>query len=832
MFKHYLTTALRHFRQNKLTTSINVVCLTIGLVCFLAIYATITYMSRADQHFANADRVYMITTKVNSVAFNPIGPWPTAKYLKADIPEIKTVARASIDLGLFNEIPVATDALKTFVKAQYADPEFLHVFSLPFEAGDAREALRTPFSAVISHDTALRMFGSAQGSIDQRLRLQNGNEIVVRGVLGTIRQPSHIKTSDSASFGSVNFDVLLSMDVLEHNTLNDPVRAALLTNWNVPYFLTYVELPEDGSLTVTDLRRRLKSFGKSHADTRSDQYQFDVTSVSSYKLTMFSGYAGSEKTGISITLMFYFLGALVLLISCLNYANLATAQATTRAKEIGMRRVVGASRRQIIAQFIFEAALLSSAAFVCALTLTALVIATLGIPGMADVIRSVVTHYGFWLTVSGLLASVTAAAGAYPAFVLSDVRPIQAVRAGKVRSGGRIVPRLLVGFQFLGASFLLISMLVMTRQNATLKQSVLSTSTSAMVVSSNTVHDAKIDYEVFRTELLRQPHIQAVTAVQFSPWALPAMPATVAHSQDPAETKLPTTQTIVNHDFFGTMSINLLAGREFERGRAEDEIKYPLTAASGSPRSVIIDRAFAEQNGWRNPFDALGKPVYATQYGSANSAPAQFTVIGVVENRSMGIVSPIGATSNMYLLSRTAAMFPVVRIATADGAVALKEIDSVWSKLAPSVALKMQFAEEQLNASYQTMNDVANVFVAIATLALFISILGLIGMSIQIIGRRLHEIGVRKTLGASVQSIVHLLLVDFSKPVIVANLLAWPLAYMAMRLYLSMFVNQAGLSVTPFAASLVFTALIAWIAVAAQATRAARMNPAMVLRHE
>jgi putative ABC transport system permease protein len=832
MFKHYLTTALRHFKQHKVTTGINVACLTIGLVCFLAIYATITYMNNADRHFANADRVYLITTKVNDVSANPIGPWPTAKYLRTDVPEIETIARATIDVGLYNEIPIAAGDRKAFITTAYADPEFLDVFALPFEAGDARDALRVPNSVVLAKETAIRLFGSPSAALAQRLRLQNGSEVTVRGVLGTIRQPSHIKTGTSPSFSSVRFEALLSMDVLERSAKDDPTRSQLLSQWSVPYFLTYVVLPEDGSFTVSDLRRRLKSFGVIHANSGNDVYQFDVTSLSSYKLSMFDGWGGSDKTGLSVTFVFYCLGALVLALSCLNYANLATAQAATRAKEIGLRKVVGASRRQIIAQFIFEATLLSSTALLCAFLITALAIIALAVPGMDDVVRSTITTLDFWRVILTLLVSVTAAAGFYPAFILSHVRPVHAIRAGKVRSGGRFLPRLLVGLQFLGASFLLISMLVMVNQNATIKQSVLSGRANAMVIFSNSIRDSKVDFDVLRTELLRQPHVQAVTASQFSPWSIIAMPSSVSRTQESISTKVPMTQSIVQHDFFSTMNISVLAGRDFARQRAEDEVAIPLTTATASGKSAIIDQALAVQNGWAEPSLALGKTLYVTQYGATNSPPVPVTVVGVVKNHPIGIMSPIGATGNLYLSSPTAATFPIIRISTADGAAALKEIESVWNKLAPTVALKMQFADEQLNTAYETMNTVATVFLAVATLALVISVLGLIGMSIQIISRRLHEIGVRKTLGASVRSIVQLLLTDFSKPVIVANLLAWPLAFVMMRFYLSMFVQRTGLSPTPFLASFGLTILIAWLAVAAQATRAARMNPATVLRYE
>ena len=167
MFKHYLTTALRHFRQHKVTTSINVVCLTIGLVCFLTCYAMVTYFSSGDKHFPNADRTYMIRWQVNSAPSAGMSPWLTAKYLKTDIPEIQTVARATIDSGVarFSEASVTTGDRKGIVRIAYADPEFLDVFALPFLAGDSKNALRSPRSAIISKDTAVRLFGSVPESM-------------------------------------------------------------------------------------------------------------------------------------------------------------------------------------------------------------------------------------------------------------------------------------------------------------------------------------------------------------------------------------------------------------------------------------------------------------------------------------------------------------------------------------------------------------------------------------------------------------------------------------------------------------------------------------------
>jgi putative ABC transport system permease protein len=838
MYKHYLTTALRHFRQHKLTTAINVVCLTIGLVCFLASYAMVAYFSSGDRHYPNADRTYIIRWKLNAAPSAPMSPWLTAKYLKTDFPEIQTIARATIDSGIasLSEASVAAGDRKGFVQVAYADPEFLEIFALPFLAGDSKNALRLPRSAVISKDTAIRLFGSVPKSLGSSLRLQDGSEITVRGVVDALKQPSHISTSSDSSVGLMHFDVLVSMDVFE----TIPAFQPMLNNWKAALFLTYVLLPQDGSFTALDLRNRLQGFGAKYAESNNDKYQFGAAAVSDYWISnvgAFSNISGNgNNTGVLGRLVFYFLGTIVLLISCLNYANLATAQGITRAKEIGMRRVVGASRGQIIVQFMIEAVLLTIAALIAALFLITVAVVSMCSPGVAAVVGSTLASFSFWLTLATVLLAVTIAAGAYPAFVLSSVRPLQAVRAGKTRSGGRFVPRLLVGMQFGSASFLLIAMIVMYAQSRQLKQAAFTNSSTALISISNNVGAAGVDFELLRSELQRLPQVQAVTASEVLPWVIFGKQESVTRSRDSSAQKVPILSNRVHHDFFSTLGIRLLAGRVFDREHASDDASLNTsirTAQSvATATNVVIDRAFAEQQGWLQPTEALGKTFYAFDPDSPNSPPLPRTVIGVVETRALTIISPLGATATMYMLKPATANSPIIRISTTNVAATLKEIETVWNRLAPSVALKMRFADELLNDNSRMMSLAGAAIGGIATLALLISILGLIGMSMHVIGRRQHEIGVRKTLGASVRSIVQLLLTDFSKPVIVANIIAWPLAFITMQLYVSLFTQRTSLSIVPFISSLVMTVLIAWLAVAAQATRAARMNPATVLRTE
>ncbi|HTE39452.1 MAG TPA: FtsX-like permease family protein, partial [Steroidobacteraceae bacterium] len=502
------------------------------------------------------------------------------------------------------------------------------------------------------------------------------------------------------------------------------------------------------------------------------------------------------------------------------------AQGATRANEIGMRRIVGARRWQIISQFLSEAALLAAVSLLCSIAITMAALALIGSSAVTSVIVATLGTFKFWSVLVALLLGVTVAAGLYPAFVLSNVRPIQAVRAGKSRSGGKFVSRLLVAMQFTGASFLIITMLVMFTQNRELRSAATTGTSTTLVSLANDVRAAGVNFDVLKDELLRQPHIEAVSASIISPWVLIGGQGSVASTPDAVATRTPVMMNRVHYDFFSTLGIGLLAGRSFSKDRAGD-------AKPGSgPPPIIVDRAFAEQRGWIPLASAVGNTVHVVNEELPNAPSAPSTVIGVVETRATSIVSPTGARSSVYRLVPEYATLPIIRIPGNDIPAALREIEAVWTRLAPSVAIKIEFADQIIASNHQIFNVVTLVFCAVAALALTISLLGLIGMSIDVIGRRRHEIGVRKSLGASVQSIVRLLLTDFSKPVVIANFLAWPLAFVAMQVYLSIFAQRTTLSAEPFIVSLTLIVVVAWAAVAAQATRAARLNPATVLRYE
>jgi putative ABC transport system permease protein len=822
MLKHYTETALRHFARHKTTTLINVVGLFLGMVCFLGAHSAAQFLSNSDSYFANGDRIFVLKQKYippgsnMTIPASPMTVFPAGKYLVTDIPELEAVAR----LTLSTDMAVSAGANKIFGKLSHADPTFFDIFSWPFIHGSADSALQQPASIVLSESAARRLFGDPSTALGEEVLLYGRTPLTVTGVYGPRPGLSHIGESQRV----VNFDMLASMDVMDNSSFGQ--RA--MTNWNSPAALTYMLLPKDGSYTTEQLQQRLQSFDERHVPKYEWQSEFSAVPLRSVLVASLDAMIGTDKSGVSIVELLYALGIAVLFVSALNYANLATAQASARAKEIGLRRVVGARRGELAMQYIGEATLLTGIAALLALATTCAI--TMLIQGPASqwsfALELILSQTPLLLAT---IAVVGLAAGAYPSFILSRISVAEALRSGKVRSGPRFVPSLLVGAQFAATSFLIIAILVMSGQHRNMEREMLSGIGDPVIAIANDLRSSNLQFETLRTELLRQPHIKAVTAANQPPWTMAGGLMPISASPEATATRATILNNHVHRDFLSTLNIKIVAGRDFDPALATDIAKVEnLRFADGT--AVIIDQALAASYGW-SAEQALGKEIFPWMPSATYTRAPSLRVIGVVEVKPTRVLG-MGATASMYMLRPEIASRPIIRLDGLHLKEALNEVDSVWEQLAPNVALKRQYADELIEASLSIFAMVTAIFQSVAILALIIAVLGLVGMSLHVIGRRTHEIGVRKSLGASVRQVLTLLLKDFSRPVLIANLVAWPFAFAAMTIYVSIFTSQSSLSPIPFVLSLGLTLLVACIAVVLQATRAARLNPATVLRYE
>jgi putative ABC transport system permease protein len=880
MLAHYVAVALRNIRGTPLAAAVNVLTLAVGLVCFVTAYAFVTFRATSEQHFRNAADIHVLTVTIrnretdfglDNVTYTP---GVAAEFLKTDYPAISKIARAIV-LDRQTMVAYGGSAVRMFGVA--VDPEFLEIFDLPFVAGDAQSALASPGSAVITRDYATRLFGS-EDPIGKSILIGNSIEGTVTGVIEAIPEPSHFGRSAAAL---LPFDLLTSrdvFDVLRANPAALPMPPAD-AGWFQVNSVTYLYLPPAAGLSAEALAAQLGDFVERRvpAERRQNQdYSFGVVPVGK----MLTGTGDFFGTGLSFSAVLLLLAGLVLGVACVNYANLATARAARRVREIGVRKTLGASPAQVAVQSLFEAAALTVTALIVALAVFALaqplVKSLLG----ADFGTSFFSRLEAWPSLGVLVLAVTLAAGAYPAFVLSRVRPASAIATAQARLGSALFSTLLVGAQFAVASFLLIAVTVISLQNSDMRRTALSAIEDPLVVIENPTRMTKIAAATLRERLEAVPQVRGVTEIMASPWES-LMMTRVMSSPDPMSPQRTAVTRQVGFDFFEVFGVPLLAGRVFDREHAEDAPAQPQagpqlqvggvglasgpggsapavggasggppggpsstpgpssasspaqTPATQSPQNVVVDRDFVAALGLGTPEEAVDKLVYRpTPPIPGAQSPPPMRIVGVVESRSFSFFKTPSDTAGAIYSMQAGLGFTVARVSAADLDGALAGVDAAWKELAPDVAISRRFLDDIFERAYANYVRINQLFGVLAVMAFAICIAGLFGMATFVAGRRRREIGVRKTLGGTTTQMVALLVGSFSRPVLISNLIAWPAGYFAARAYLNQFSQSIELTPWPFVLSVAMTLAIAWFAVVGQTLRAARTTPAEALRYE
>jgi putative ABC transport system permease protein len=825
MLGHYLLVVLRNVRRAPAATFTKLLVLSLGLTCFLLAYSVVSYWDHAEQGITRMAGTYVLTTEsklrggIDSGAFPRIAGNDVEK-LKLAFSEFETVARAR-EAG---ENPVVAGNREARLYTAYADPDFLEIFDLPFIAGEPENALTAPQSAIITRQAATRLFGTTD-VLGKTFRYNGVVDLTVTGVIDSIPEPSHMGRS-AASL--LRFDVLASWDV------GDYVFKTLTgSSINGNFCLAYVVLPKEGAITPESLTPRLAAFAENRIPpTQRDRVDFIIGMMpigqlmaSRLNTVLFNG----TELGISISALLMALGTLVLLVACINYANLVTAHATRRAKEVGLRKVVGASRRQIMTQYLIEAGLLSTVSLALAVAMAVLAAPVIHAAIDINVSQFLLSSTDFWLFSLASVALTTCLAGAYPAFILSQARPLAALQANEPGGRRRILPAILVGIQFATTSFLLIGFIVMYEQSQDLRRTGLGTNANPLIVVSNTPALTGVNSKEFEDRLQRLPMVKAVAGMREAPWTGPgqngsAPTMTLQVKRGEPSSILTTVFNGVDYDFFSTMNIPLAAGRLFDPDRQDNTFG---NRNSDTPGAIVVDEAFAHEAGFSSARAAVGQLIYRPVGSSVQS----LRIIGVVKNRPLYFAGDWKSNANIYYLSGQLDHV-VIRLDGSNIPAALTAVHQVWSTLAPGHVFQYDFEDQLFAEGYSLFGRLAQVLGVLALLATLIAAIGLIGMAGHMTGRRLHEIGVRKTLGANTGRIVAMLLKDFARPVVVANLVAWPFAYIAAKAYLGVFLHRIALTPWPFALSLAVTLLIAWICVGFQSWRAARVKPAKVLRYE
>ncbi|HZF27943.1 MAG TPA: ABC transporter permease [Gammaproteobacteria bacterium] len=812
MLKNYVLVAFQHLVKQKLYTLINVVGLSVGLACFVLISLFVRHELVYDRGWTNADRIVRISrdflpTEISKAAYLASLAAPAADVLKEDFPIIETIARIRCCDGATFRAPDGSLYLEG--DAASADKEILEVFDFRWLRGDPKSALAKPNTVVLTRSIARKYFGDAD-PVGQTMLLDGTTPLDVTGVIEDLKDDTHLK-----------FSLLMQM----------PPPAP---NWGANAFYTYALLRPGAN--PDEIRKGSDDFFERRFEKDSSRYtRLDIFKVADIHLKSHKENEMSVPGSASTVRTFAAVAVFILLLACINFMNLATARATQRAKEIGVRKVVGADRRQIVVQFLAESVLIAGVAL-----LLAMAIVEVALPAFnAFLGTNIAFHY---LDSPGAIVGLVALtfvtgllAGSYPAFYLAAFEPGRVLKGDATRGGGAAAFRRgLVVLQFAISIALLIATGVVFEQTRFARDIDLGYDKERIVVVTGSwTGGLGTQWEAMKQEWLANSEVAAVTASNLVPGMENTNAAyVVAEGHEGAGSGI--TDLAVDFGFFELYGIEAVAGRVFDEQRAADRPALATAPGGARPGSYVIGESLARRYGW-TPEEATSKWL-SVSYLGPDSPAVRAPIVGVVKDVHFeSIRSAIEPT--VYMLVPDGLGFQPLdqaslKVTGRNLAATLADIDAVWSKFMPDRPIARHFLDADFEALYATEQRQGEMFTFFALLAIGIACLGLFGLASFTTERRTKEIGIRKTIGGGVGDIVLMFCGEFGRLVLVANLVAWPVAYIAMQRWLSSFAYRADMSPWIFVGSALAALAIACITVGGVAARAASTKPARALRYE
>ncbi len=794
MLKNYLRIAFRNLWRHKGLSLLNIIGLTVGMVAFYLIFLYVSNELSYDTMHAKADRIYRIVAdiKTPTETLHTNKPaWAIPPHLIGQLPEVQTAVRINqgdnwlVDKGdqHFEEDEVAV-----------ADSNFFQVFDFPLIKGNPNTVLKDPYSVVLTQTTAKKFFGDAN-PIGQSLALTRGKwHATVTGVMKDIPENSQIKAT-----------MIISM-----STMTRMLNPGLDDEWGNYWADGYVLLKPGAS--AASLEKKLPAFLEK-MDGREMRESKMVPTLHLEPLKdvyLYSTRDGSKTGNITNVYIFSIVGAFILSIACINFINLTTARSADRAKEVGVRKVVGALKGQLARQFIGESVILCLIAYLLSVLFAALLIYPFNQIAGKVISENIFSHAGYLLILLGVAVLIGIAAGVYPALVLSSFQPVSVLK-GRFATGTRgiFLRKALVIVQFTIATALIIGTLVVYNQLNYMRSQDLGFSKDQKVILNTRGDSAKL---VFKQEVSRLPGVLS-TAMSGS---VPGGGNPGAYSQiENVKGDMQVANLdlyFVDFDYIPQFKIKIIAGRPFSRDFMTD-----------TTHAMILNEAAVKMFGYTSPEQAIGKKF--NQWGRDG------TIVGVMKDFHFRSLQEVIKPLSMPIEPRGCDLVSI----NLDGhhlPATIAGIERTWKRILPDKPFTYFFLDEYFDKQYRAEDRFGRLFLYFAILAIFISCLGLMGLASYSTLQRTKEIGVRKIVGASVGSIVLLLSKDFLKLVGWAFLIAAPLAWFFCHGWLEGFAYRTGLSWWIFALAGLAALLIAVLTVSYQYVRAALMNPVVSFRSE
>ncbi len=804
MIRNYLKIAFRNLIKHKAFGFINIAGVALGLACFLLLSLYVRDELSYDRYHENADRIYRVSRTflskdgTESLRLGHAAP-PFGPLIKQDFPEVEEAVRLLETGWLVRYGDKVFDEENAFV----AESNLFKVFSFNVSVGNPDKALENPFSIMFSRPMAEKYFGK-ENPLGKTVRLDSQFDLTVTGVFEPLPAQSHFHPDFLVSFSTLNDERVYGAEGLRNN-------------WGNNSFSTFLLLAEGSD--PQKLQKAFPAFQDRHVPAFQQQKASNYSVLNLMKLTDIHLHSQLDSEiepngDIQYVYLFSAIALFILLIACINYMNLATARSASRAKEVGMRKVVGAERGQLINQFLSESLLLVVISVVIALLLVILCLPVLNEFTQKQLSFGVLLDPIFLAIVLGITLFTGLIAGSYPAFFLTSFQPTSVLK-GKIASAlrnGKLRQTLVVA-QFAIAVALIISTAVVYSQMRYIQNYKLGFSKD-QVVLLGMVPDSSINYETVKQELRRNSTILEVGGSSRIPSGrlLDSWDAYVMKGDSMASTDINIKALTIDHEFIPAYEIELAAGRNFSR-------EYGTDDSTG----FILNETATRLLGWQDPAQAIGQ---GFGYGQDRGQ-----IIGVTKDYHFESLHQSVAPIAMFLEPRRLNWLSV-RISGGDIPQSLAHIESVWKSYFPERPYSYEFLDQRFGLLYAREQTQQVLFGVFAGIAIFISCLGLLGLSMFMAEIRTREIGVRKVLGATVGNVVTLLSKDFLKLVLIAILIASPIAWYAMDQWLEDFAYRTDIPWWVFVLAGITAILIALLTVSFQSVKAALMNPVKSLRSE
>lgn len=803
MIKNYFLTGLRNIFRQKIYSLINILGLAIGIASTILILLYIKDELSYDKYHSKSNRIYRVIEHIDPVEKSASLPFPVVEALKTDFPNYieeycrffnMQAATLSIEYAPDNNTKVQFNEPRVF----FADSTLFKIFDFKLKIGDTK-ALNNPFSVLITETTAGKYFGE-ENPVGKNLSFEGKQDLTVTGVLEDTPPNSHFK-----------FDVIISF-----SSLNKILKSGIPKVWFWNPCWTYILLKENtGPESLEPLFPEFVS--RHYPPKRAKQTSLYLQSLTGIHLNSNLDYEIEANSDVKLIYVFGVIAFFILLIAIVNYINLSTARSFKRAREVGVRKVLGAAPKQLIVQFLSESILLTTISVIISIPLVDLFLPVLNNLASKEISSSYLLGGIFWVSLLMFIILIGLLGGIYPATFLSSFRPVKIISGKMTKTGkGVILRKILVTAQFTVSGILIIGTIITYNQLGRLKEANLGFNKEEVIILPIDRSPIVQNFYGFKDRLIQNKNIKNVSVADL---VIGTESQSSRYTIDGSENEIPLNTYSISTDFGKTLDLTFLAGRDMSTA-------FPSDTSQGG---VLVNESFVKFAGW-DPELAVGKRIKAR-------ADGELEIKGVVKD--FHFTSLKQSVVPLILLIRPIAekrfafrKFVYVRFETKELKSVISFLEKIYKEFDPVRTFSYSFLNERINKLYATENSLAKIAGLFSIMAIFVACLGLYGLTSFAVEQRTKEIGIRKVLGATLSGILMLFSKEYLKLVIVANLISWPISYYIMNIWLNDFVYKTEVSVWIFVLAGIVALLIALLTVSFQVVRAGITNPVKSLRYE